>query len=191
MLELTVFIKMNGTPSQMLFLTICHHTIISWTKPRGREWGWREREEQAGCCQVSQQQEKTDWPSTRSKYSENDHTLWSDLQSDFLCIGLYTLGRWHGYELLCCLSYKETELEREQANLQTQVERLQKEIEKLVSHTPVCLLGCDGQPQAQPLPPFALTIHPMDNSTIAHPLGPPHAVKQEPQEEMLFSLHYH
>ncbi|XP_024234282.1 fos-related antigen 2 [Oncorhynchus tshawytscha] len=101
----------------------------------------------------------------------------------------------HRKELTDQLQGETDELEREQACLKTQVERLQEEREKLermlVSHAPVCLLGCDGHPQAQPLPPPAPTMYPTATSTLAKPLSPPPAIKQEPQEEMLFSFHHH
>ncbi|CAB1339912.1 unnamed protein product [Coregonus sp. 'balchen'] len=101
----------------------------------------------------------------------------------------------HRKELTNQLQGETDELEKAQASLKTQVERLQEEREKLermlVSHAPVCRLGCDGHPQAQPLPPLALTMYPTATSPLAQPLSPPPAVKQEPQEEMLFSFHHH
>ena len=81
---------------------------------------------------------------------------------------------------------KETEeLEREQAGLQSQVDKLQEERHKLelmlVSHTSECRLLCDDQPQAPSATPPPMTTLPSEASP--HPHSPPR-VKQEPAEEM-------
>ncbi|XP_046877647.1 fos-related antigen 2-like [Hypomesus transpacificus] len=88
-------------------------------------------------------------------------------------------------ELTDQLQEETEELEREQAGLQSQVDKLQEERHKLelmlVSHTSECRLLCDDQPQAPSATPPPMTTLPSEASP--HPHSPPR-VKQEPAEEM-------
>lgn len=99
--------------------------------------------------------------------------------------------------MLCFLSQETEELEKEQASLQSQVEELHTERQKLelmlVSHASVCGLAAgDDQPQlqqrqahTQQVLPRQLTAHPAECSLQAP--SPP-TVKREQLEERQFAL---